>query len=179
MSMHLKVITLFGSLFLLVSIFAACGKHNENSKSFFSSINNISRYSDMSSQSSNQSVNTDNNSIYSNVSQQIETNNQKNKNMSNQINENVNNVDRKINNNTNNNGIKLTNSQMAIDYIEKTLKLNPKNTIAGSNSQYNNVDKYGKFYLIELENLQQKLNGKTGLIGYYKVYQNGKIVNMS
>lgn len=64
---------------------------------------------------------------------------------------------------------------MAGNYLKQKLNLRSNNIYAENNSQFNGNDNLGKFYTIELVDISQRLNGKTGIIGYYKVYQNGII----
>ncbi|MBU3851656.1 MAG: hypothetical protein H9901_03050 [Candidatus Paralactobacillus gallistercoris] len=77
--------------------------------------------------------------------------------------------------NNDNQKVNLTNATMAENYLKQKLNLTSNNIYAGNNEQFNGSDSLGNFYTIELVDMSQRLSGKTGLIGYYKVYQNGLI----
>ena len=69
--------------------------------------------------------------------------------------------------------VNLKNPTEAADYLRKVLGFYDSNILIGGDGNYDGTDENGKYYAIQVTYLPYKLEGKTGLIGIYKVYTNG------
>lgn len=80
----------------------------------------------------------------------------------------------------NNNGIKIPNGNAAGIYLKQQLGYgNNSNIVAGNDPNYDGNDQNGKFYTVSLMDMSDRVQGKTGSMGIYRVYSNGKIIQVA
>lgn len=80
----------------------------------------------------------------------------------------------------NNNGINITSGNAAGIYLKQQLGYgNNSNIVAGNDLSYDGNDQNGHFYTVSLMDMSDRVQGKTGSMGIYRVYSNGKIIQVA
>lgn len=83
-------------------------------------------------------------------------------------------------NQQNNSGINITNGNAAGIYLKQQLGYgNNSNIVAGNDPSYDGNDQSGHFYTVSLMDMSDRVQGKTGSMGIYRVYSNGKIIQVA
>lgn len=70
--------------------------------------------------------------------------------------------------------IQITSGKEAVSYLKKQLEEGKNEDISFGVDETLRSDAYGSYYTIQLVDIPLRLAGKTGNLGYYKVYQDGK-----
>lgn len=84
------------------------------------------------------------------------------------------------NKNQQNNNNAIPNGNAAGIYLKQQLKYgNNSNIVAGNDPSYDGNDQDGNFYTVSLMDMSDRIQGKTGSMGIYRVYSNGKIVQIA
>ena len=128
--------------------------------------NTIKQYDNTKQQQNNDQNNNQSNN--QNVGQQ-------NKNQPN--NQNINQSNK---NQQNNNNVAIPNGNAAGIYLKQQLGYgNNSDIVAGNDPSYDGNDQNGRFYTVSLMDMSDRVQGKTGSMGIYKVYSNGKIIQVA
>lgn len=84
------------------------------------------------------------------------------------------------NKNQQNNNNAIPNGNAAGIYLKQQLGYrNDSNIVAGNDPSYDGNDQDGNFYTVSLMDMSDRIQGKTGSMGLYRVYSNGKIVQIA
>lgn len=138
----------------------------EKNLSSISSAKELESHEDVTQQS-------DNNQPSNNADQQ-QNNTQSNIQYSNS------NVNQQKKDHQNNNGINITSGNAAGIYLKQQLGYgNNSNIVAGNDPSYDGNDQSGHFYTVSLMDMSDRVQGKTGSMGIYRVYSNGKIIQVA
>lgn len=79
-----------------------------------------------------------------------------------------------------NNNVAIPNGNAAGIYLKQQLGYgNDSNIVAGNDPSYDGNDQDGHFYTVSLMDMSDRAKGKTGSMGIYRVYSNGKIVQIA
>src|SRR5699024_8316118 len=69
--------------------------------------------------------------------------------------------------------IQITSGEEAIQYLKQQIKEGKNDDISFGATETVDTDDYGSYYTIQLVDIPLRISGKTGTLGYYKVYRDG------
>lgn len=76
--------------------------------------------------------------------------------------------------------VKINNATEAENYLKQQLGYGDNSDVVpGNDPAYNGTDQNGQYYTISLVSMSDKLHGKTGSMGIYRVYEDGTIVHVA
>lgn len=76
--------------------------------------------------------------------------------------------------------VKISNATEAENYLKQQLGYsNNSDVVPGNDPEYNGTDQNGQYYTVSLVSMSDKLHGKTGSMGIYRVYEDGTIVHVA
>lgn len=76
--------------------------------------------------------------------------------------------------------VKINNATEAENYLKQQLGYGDNsNVVPGNDPAYNGTDQNGQYYTVSLVSMSDKLHGKTGSMGIYRVYGDGIIIHVA
>ena len=133
----------------------------------------ISKENIFSNSSSNSKIKSSDNTLK-------RVNDKQGSNYANQNQNNENQADQQSNKSQQKDTIVIPNGNVAGSYLKQQLGYgNNSNIVAGNDPSYDGNDKDGHFYTVSLMDMSDRVQGKTGSMGIYRVYSNGKILKVA
>lgn len=76
--------------------------------------------------------------------------------------------------------VKINNATEAENYLKQQLGYGDNSDVVpGNDPAYNGTDQNRQYYTVSLVSMSDKLHGKTGSMGIYRVYEDGTIVHVA